>query len=64
MQGKTRPPSGGRRAVADEDPDLSPMEGLASQRGPAQPMDIEQVEKDRAKSTGPRTDEIRKDNVR
>lgn len=47
-------------AVADEDPDRIPMDGLATGLGPAQPMDVDEVEKDRAKSTGPRTDELRK----
>jgi len=53
------PPTGGR-AVADEDPDQSPMDGLATGLGPAQPMDVDQIERDRAKSTGPRTDELQK----
>jgi hypothetical protein len=60
MDDKARKASVPGPAVADEDPDRSPMDGLATGLGPAQPMDVDEVEKDRAKSTGPRTDELRK----
>jgi hypothetical protein len=55
MSKKQPKPSGSQipgRAVDDEDPDHSPMDGLAKQIGPAQPYDVEKVEEDRAKSTG------------
>jgi hypothetical protein len=42
-----------RRAVDDEDPDGSPMDGLTMPTGPAQPYDVEKVERDRRKSQGP-----------
>jgi hypothetical protein len=48
------------KAVDDEDPDRSPMDGLADGRGPAQPLDVDKVEKDRAKSMGPRSAETPK----
>jgi hypothetical protein len=47
--GKPKQPG---RAVDDEDPDVSPMDGLATEDGPAQPMDVEEVESDRARSAG------------
>ena len=40
------------RAVDDEDPDISPMDGLATGSGPAQPMHLEKIESDRARSAG------------
>ena len=47
--GKPREPG---RAVDDEDPDDSPMDGLATGTRPAQPMDVEEIENDRARSIG------------
>jgi hypothetical protein len=55
----TRRPPGGK-AVDDENPNDSPMDGMSMPTGPAQPLDIERVESDRAKSTGPRPSETDK----
>lgn len=43
---------GSGRAVGNEDPARSPMDGVTMPTGPAQPYDVEQVEEDRSRSTG------------
>jgi amphi-Trp domain-containing protein len=40
------------RAVDDEDPGVSPMEGVAMTTGAAKPYDVESVEEDRSRSMG------------
>jgi hypothetical protein len=56
-QPHTNAPAPGGRAVDDEDPDRSPMVCKTMPTGPAQPFDVDEVEKDRARSQAPRLDQ-------
>jgi hypothetical protein len=51
-ESRERPTPG--KAIDDEDPEQSPMDGLAMPTGPAQPYDVDRLEEDRAKSIGPK----------